>query len=275
MIRPLVSFAACTLAAGLASADDARLAKLAKDMQATDAKVRQKAIEDVGMLKEKGGPLAKELCAATTDSDKKCATAALAALEAVRPDLHPHVEKILRVKHADKWSGMRGLVALGEDGKAGVRVLHHVLRQDVRRGPSFEDSMAAAAVQTLIDLKADDADTVELMRTLATPGGPSKVVLATGGQPSAANEPLARALALDFLIPWAGDDEARRKTLIPIIKAGFDNNETVLKCVKLAAEYNKLSKGLLPALRQLRRSPQADVRDAAKVAIDKIEKAIK
>ena len=82
-----------------------------------------------------------------------------------------------------------------------------------------------------------------------------------------------RDAALQWLVAWAGDDEARRKEVLPFVKAGIARpGAEAIQYIKVAGQYKVLSKGMLPALKKLKLSNMAAVRDAAAEAVEAIVK---
>jgi hypothetical protein len=72
---------------------------------------------------------------------------------------------------------------------------------------------------------------------------------------------------------WAGDDEARRKRLLPLLRKGLDDNICQLKCVQIAGTFGALAKVLKNQLENLKlTSRREEVRDAARDALEMIDR---
>ena len=68
-----------------------------------------------------------------------------------------------------------------------------------------------------------------------------------------------------------GDDEAKRKEMLPFFKAGLENNICCLACIKIIGGYGMLAKDCVTLLKKLKLSQVEVIREAANEAIDKIE----
>jgi hypothetical protein len=277
MLRLALVGVGCALACGGARADEkAELDKLAKDIRAKDANVRLRAIVAAGEKGAKAKGLARELCDAVLDKNAKCAAAAVLALETVRPDLYKPVVKMAVDPDGDvKAEGVRQLAALGDAGQPAIRVLHELIKTHLADKPDVgSDKLPGVGYAALRALKATDPETITLLKTLATREGLSTYLGATATRVTPAVD-YHRQVAIELLADWAGRDEERRKSLLPIIRSGFDNNVTVLDAVRLAGAYGRLSKDLVPALKRLKVSETAEVREAAGRAIEAIEEQVK
>lgn len=252
-------------------AENAELAKLAKNLKARDPKTRLKAIEDAGKMGDGAKSLATELCDLILDANGACSTAALVALETVRPDLYKPLAKLLLDKNERvKLIGIQELTALGKRALPTVRVLLNVLRQNLNEHPQSQYALSPQVFEALKAMPADDAETLNLMRSIATPGG-IKTILAGFGKKPSSSANAQRHAALDYLALWAGTTELRQRAIIPLLVSGFDNEVTVIGCVTLVGKYGRVSKDVLPTLKQLKLSSDIAVREAATKAVEAIE----
>jgi hypothetical protein len=233
------------------------LARVAKNLKSKDPKVRLKAAEECGSLGEAAAPLSKELCDVVLDPNQQVALAAFTALESVRPDLYKPLALLLIDKDRyNREAGAMRLGKLGEDGKPATAILVNVLKQSVSVQVPQLMPVDLQVYAALGKIGADDPDTVKAMKLLAGPANSST---------------RHRYQAIGFLAQWADKDEERRKEVLPLVKAGFDNADTLIACITLAGAYGELSKELLPTLKKFKLSGDAAIREAATKAVAAIE----
>ena len=251
--------------------DNPELAKLAKNLKSHDPKVRLKAVESAGKLGDAAKPVTTELCDLIQDANGPVAAAALVALETVRPDLYKPLAKVVLDRDEKvQLLGLQQLTALGRQASPTARLLHSGLRRRLDESTASPYALSPQIYEALKAMGADDAETLSLMRAIATPGGVKTILGGFGKKPTAsANH--HRYAALDYLASWAGKDEIRRRAVIPLVVSGFDNDVTILGCIALVGQYGRLSKDVLPTLKQLKLSGTASVREAATKAVDAIE----
>src|SRR5262249_26845664 len=89
-----------------------------------DPRERIKAVQGLAALGDAADGAGRALCQATLDNNPKVATAAIDALEAVRPDLHPALVPLLvdREPHR-RQQALRDLEQMGPRGNAAVPVV--------------------------------------------------------------------------------------------------------------------------------------------------------
>lgn len=237
--------------------------KLAKDLRNKDARVRIKAAKGLGEKGSDAAPVARALCDAILDPSPQVAVAALEALEPVRADLYKPLSALLLDKQPEKQlKAVQELGLMGDKAAPVVNVLLVRLRNELAtrntkrlysRGlTEFEHALFAAVRQ----IKPDDGETVKLYRVMAGPAN---------------QDGYARLEALLFLSEWAGDDAARRKELLPLLKAGLDNAACQGACIKICGGYGALAKEFVPLLKKLKLAKDEATRTAAAEALDKIE----
>lgn len=233
------------------------LARVAKNLRSKDPKVRLKAAEECGSLGEAAALLSKELCDVVLDPNQQVALAAFTALESVRPDLYKPLALLL-IDKADynREVGAEKLGKLGVDGKPAAAILVNVLRQSVSAQYPQVTRVDLQVYAALRKIGADDPDTIKAMKLLAGPANSST---------------RHRYQAIGFLAQWAGNEEERRTELLPLVKAGFDNADTLIACITLAGAYGELSRELLPTLKKFKLSSDAAIREAATKAVAAIE----
>ncbi len=80
-----------------------------------------------------------------------------------------------------------------------------------------------------------------------------------------------RSEALQRLVERAGEDEAKRKELLPLLKIGISTpSEVQIPCINIVGSYGTLAKDFVPILKKLKLSSDEDIRDAASKALDLI-----
>lgn len=237
------------------------LVKLLKDK---DAKVRTKAAEDIGTKGEAASSTATALCDALLDKSPKVAQAALISLEKVRPELYKHVSTVvLDSSRVKQFEAIGAIGAMADKALPAKNLLLAKLRVEVVRDAPIRDAERttfASAVDVLLDslkqIDADEPEVVKLLRAMA----------------AAPNQEARRLNSIDRLVAWAGEDEERRKAVLPLIGAGLQSKGLLVPCVERLGKYGELSKGYLPAVKKLKLSSDQAVREAATTAVDAIEK---
>lgn len=225
------------------------VAKLVKDMKATDANVRRSVVVKLGAL---GTDAAKPLCGALLDKDTKVREA-FASLEKAAPRLYKHVSTMeLDGTFEERQKAIEELGKLGADARPALRLL-------ITRG---KESIAKADEQ-----KRNTNLSTNYMKAIADTGGDEQV---TADFFMAATYSIHGDIwgpSLDWCIAWAGDKEARRKQLVPFIKAGMsDQSEAIIPFTTAAGTIK--ANDLLPHLKKTKLSSYGKVRDAAVDAID-------
>lgn len=235
-----------------------QLAEITRKLKHKDAKVRLKAVEALEAMGKKGTPCSKELCDALMDPNGPVATKALTALESVRPDLYKPLSTLLLDKSIYRRAeAVAKLEELGKDARPVSGLLVNSLKHSANENDYGQPDVVPASIfKAFKKIKPEDSGTIATMKGLASPE-----TLALGH----------RYHALDFLISWADDDEERRGEVIPLVASGLDNEQLAIVCINVAGKYGKLSKGMLPKLKQLKLSDTKEVREAATTAVEKIE----
>lgn len=246
-----VAFLTVTVPAPADDADD--IAKLTRDLKNRSAAVRLAAVEQ---LATKGDAATKPLCDSLLDKDVKVATAALAALEAVRPDIYRPLVSYLVDKPGRRQEALKGLAALGEKAKPLGTFYAARIRATAALPPAMND--AAGLWAAFAACKATDADIGKFARPY---------VLNRRDQ--------YRAFALVVLANWAGEDKSRRKEVVPVLKVALQDEVTVMNACLIAGGWGEDARDLLPTLRQVKLAPGIAVRTTAERAIEMIEAATK
>jgi hypothetical protein len=247
--------------------EESELEKLAKDLRHKDVKVRLKAVKSLAEKGEDADPVAGPLCDALMDRSPQVAVAALEALEKVRPDLYKHVSTLVLDKDPYKQlEAIRELGLMGEKANPVTNLLLARLRTVL--ATRFKDGLSAVGLSgglspverayftAIRQIKPDDVETIKLFKVMA--GVTNR-------------DSYARLEAIRFLNDWAGDDAARRKELLPLLKAGLDDPVCQVECIKISGSYGSLAKDFAPLLRKLKLSSVETIRKAASEALDKID----
>lgn len=231
-----------------------------KQLKDRDAKNRVQACETLGGMGEAAADAAGPLCDATLDASPKVATAAVHAIEKVRPDLYkPLTALVLDASHDNRLRGTKELGLMGEKALPAINVLLTNLRKELTRGPAAEGQLSAMQTElfnAVRQIKPDDTNTIKMYKAIGA--GTNRHVVARGE-------------ALTFLHDWAGEDALRRQDILPLVRAGLTDNYLQIQCIRHLGEYGTLAKSCVPQLKQLKLSSNAAVREAATASLDKIE----
>lgn len=231
------------------------IARLAKDFKSSVPRGKLIIIEK---LAELGEGAARPLCDAMLDKDDKVAKAALVALEKAHPALYKPVVKLviddqkkIRAKALEEFSAM-GADALPALGLLVART--RTALAEAKKDQQFVEVVKAYG-KTLSVIGPEERETVEVFKdTMESP-----VVQ-------------IRDAGLQWLVAWAGDSEARRKEVLPFLKTGIARpGAEAIPYIKAAGQFKGLSREMLPALKKLKLSGLAAVRDAATEAVEAIE----
>jgi hypothetical protein len=238
--------------------EDRELADLAKQLKAPDPKARLKAIEAIAAKGEAAAAVAGPLCDAVMDASPRVGTAALQAVEKVRPDLYkPLTAFVVDQDYNRRLAATKELGLMGDKAMPAVNLLTAGLRRELAKGAGGGlTEMQQALFTSIRQIKPDDTATVAIYKAIASPTN---------------RHSAARSQALDFLHEWAGDDQKRRREVLPLLKAGLSDATCQLGCIRHLGEYGSLAKECLPQLKQLNLSADAAVREAATASVDKIE----
>ncbi len=242
--------------------EDDEIKNLVKELKNKNSKVRMKAAQDLGEKGEEAVSAAKPLCDALMDPSPRVATASLQALEKVSPDLYGPLSTMMLDKSTQKHlNAIKELGFLGEKASPAINVLLASLRKQLAARSSKRNYGGLTALEielfaAIRQINPDDTETLKYYKLLAGSGN------------SASH---ARLEAILFLTKWAGDDQKKRKEILPFIRSGLDNNVCQLTCIDLAGSYGALAKDFLPLLKELKLSSNEAVRSAASRAYDRIE----
>ena len=246
----------CVLLFAAAADDKDEVAKAAKDLKSKDVKVRLKAVEKLADL---GDDASRPLCDAMLDSSPKVAQAALVALEKANPKLYKPVSAlVLDAERSSRSFALKEIGKFREDGRPAINLLIARCKAELAQERSFArfaTTDAPTYIETTIKIGGDCDECIRFMKAL-----------------TADPHPWANQEALQKLVAWAGDDEKRKKELLPVIKAQIQDDANAVPFIKAAGDYGALSKDMLPSLKKLKLSKITAVREAATGAVESIEK---
>lgn len=239
-----------------ALAADPSVEELAKQFRSKSSAERIKGIEAAVAAKVDDPDSLRLVFDACLDSSPKVATAALAAVEKLRPNAHKDMVTVVYDRsQGEKFKAIRALADSKE--KAVVGILAYFLVADIptsgKKGTKrigilsmadalntldyFPPDVLGVMVRTAASANADYRTRVQLFATLARHGKTS--------------------------------DEAG-KAVLPAFKTAIAS-EQMLPAIEAAAELGAQAKDLLPVLGALKTDRRKDVRDAATAAYAKIE----
>lgn len=247
--------------------DDGEIKTLAKGLQSKNIKIRIKSAEGLGKKGEDAALAAKDLCNALLDPSPQVVRASLEAIEKVRPDLFkPLVTLLVDQVGANRDRAVNELGRMGEKASPVIGLFLAIVKKEASVAPvppvlarmKGSSGLSGHIFSALPRISPDDPDTIKLMKQLA---GPADARIEF------------RQSATNYLHKWSGEDAARRKEVVPFLKAGLESGDFGFQttCINMAASYGAGATDCLPALNKLKLSPSARMREMASTAIDKIE----
>jgi hypothetical protein len=242
-------------------ADD-EIDNLVKNLRSKDPKIRIGAAEGLMKKGEEASAAAPALCDALLDPSSQVGLAALAAIEKVRPDLYKPLTKIVLERFLSlKIGAVRELGLMRQKALPTINVLLTVLRKElaVKTPTQLGFSEQTRELYAVIrQISPDDLESIKMMTVMA--GASSRGMY-------------ARTQAIGFLNDWAAADTVKRKEVLPIVKAGLDDQICQASCIMIAGSYGLLATECLPILKVLKLSQFEQTRNLATEAVDKIENA--
>jgi len=240
--------------------------KLAKDLRNPNPNVRLKAVQKLGQLegadKDRVSML---LCDAILDPVPTISKTALQLLENVYPELYKYIVVIvLDESYSNKIQAIRELSKMGTKARPATRLLYKVI---ISSNP-LQSDLVEACFDALREMEAYDLETLNFMkdiiRTHEITYRDNKVYITED----------YKILALEYLVEWADTDQLKRKELIPLLKVGlgYREGELLMKSIEISGSYGELAADLLPLLKEHKLSSDAEIREAASKAVEKIEK---
>ena len=256
-MRPLLSLSVVVFALGFCgrtSGDDKdEIAKCVKDLKSTDLQARLKAVEK---LTECGEGAARPLCDAMLDTNRKVAQAALVGVEKVSPKLYKPLATMALDKDVNNVrKALVDIYQLGKEARPAFGYLVARYKSEAKReqaGTSI-NNYAGEYLAVISVIGGDSEECVTFFKAVATSTHPT------------------HHEAVIWLVEWAGADMARRKEVVPVIKARISDKAGAEYFIELAGKYGALSKDMLPALKKLKLSKEMTIRDAATKAVELIE----
>ena len=256
--------------------------KLAKDLRNPNPNVRLKAVQKLGQLegadKDRVSML---LCDAILDPVPTISKTAMQFLENVYPELYKYIVVIVRDNNiTNKIQAIKELSKMGTKARPATRLMHKVISSNILEYYALKDkesilkkgkfilSALSASFNALRQMEAYDLETLNLMKniifTVQIPYRGEKVYIRDE----------VKILALEYLVEWAGTDQLKRKELIPLLKVGLGRTEgqLLMKSIEISGSYGELAADLLPLLKEHKLSSNAEIREAASKAVEKIEK---
>lgn len=236
------------LAVSVVGADDK--ADALKAINSKDVKTRIAAAEKMAGMA--GDDIDQALCEAAADPQPKVATAALASLDKVRPDLHPLVTTMI----VDKVSENRTKAAiavykLGDKGKPAVTLANSTLSAALARR---ENKNALAMVNAAA--------------ASGTAGDGFPVVLSGITLDNKRDGPFRRA-CLAHLVKWAKGDEKREKEVVGLHAKLLNEKDMVVTALKSSGEMGAAAKEIMaPLAEKLKLSADKNIREAAIKALE-------
>lgn len=260
-MRLAAALLAFTFSAVVAAAD---LDDVAAGLKSKDAKVRLKAIEELGAAGKDAAPYARQLCDAAMDPSPKVAAAALMAVGRVEPRLQPPLSDIVipsagksDPKYPLRAAAADAIARLKKDGKPAAGVLLAVLKQEVSKGEKANGSTVRSASLALAKVGADDAETVKTLGIILT----SKAAGVTN-----------RVQALAYFTASIKDEPGRFSDAKSHLESAINGPDFDVArfTINGVATLGETAAPLLPALERAKMSSDPTVRAAAFAAVPRI-----
>jgi len=240
--------------------------KLAKDLRNPNRNVRLKAVQKLGQLEGADKDrVSKLLCDAILDPEPTIAKTALQLLENVYPELYKYIVVIvLDESYSNKIQAIRELSKMGTKARPATRLLYKVI---ISSNP-LQSDLVEACFDALREMEAYDLETLNFMKDIILTREikyRDRIIYISEDY---------KILALEYLVEWADTDQLKRKELIPLLKVGlgYREGELLMKSIEISGSYGELAADLLPLLKEHKLSSNAEIREAASKAVEKIEK---
>lgn len=240
-----------------------------KDLKNKAPATRLRAVKAIQAYDGDLSAAARPLCDALLESKEDLRDKLLESAEKVCPDLTKPLT-LLIIDYRDQRQEQKGvdalseLASLGEAAEPAMGLIVKMLERSLtpKRGQQTLEhpQFIAASFLAIEQIKADDPEALKLMKLA---GGTTNRDMPSRGR------------AIQVLLTWAGEDLARRKELIPLIKAGLEHPEMQVECMKYAVAMGSQSKDLLPLLKKMKFGKSEAIRERATDAIQQIEEAIR
>lgn len=190
--------------------------------------------------------------------------ATIEAIEKIRPDLYKPILALLAGQPSTQ--AILELGSMGEKAAPTVPILKTLLRLEVssglasRYGYDFgrysDQYLAKACFLALEKIVPDDLEQVRIWLAIAAPANKSA---------------FGRITAIQKLGFIAAKKPELRNQLLPTVYVGLKNEDCQLSAVKALGLFGAEAKGAIPDLRVLKLSSNSTIREAAGIALDKIE----
>ena len=235
--------------------------------------VRLNAIRNLAKQGKGAAKFAGPLCDALLDTNPQVKTAAIQAIELIRPDLYePLTQLMIDATLQNQIAGCNKLSEMGEKALPAITLLLTLQRREFAKGPAGLESNGAKREGRLTAVQ------ILLIETINNIDPDNPAILEIYKQ-TAIEWCLKGYDCTQIVVPiyaWAEDDVERRKHMLPFLKAVVFSDKSHpayrLKCIAQVGEYGPLAKDFVPILRKLKLSPDAVMREAASKALDKIQK---
>jgi len=233
---------------------------------------RVAAAERLRKMGEKARPAARALCEAIVSPSESVRRSALEALEKVDPALYKQV--VLLVVDENVYNHVQAsnaLSVMGVEGAAAVPVLLAHAKKVYSVEYDFPHvEVLIADIAALAKLGPGEPEVVELFKEL-TKFQKDRFGRYRGWQ--------VRTVAISALVATGKAQPDRRKELVPVLVAATESTDsrqqdetTSIAAIKALGEFGADAKAAIPALKKLKFSSSMPVREAARAALDKIEK---
>jgi|GEM_PF-2504979 len=245
--------------------------KLAKDLRNPNPNVRLKAVQKLGQLEGADKyRVSLLLCDAILDPVPTISKTAMQFLENVYPELYKYIVVIVLDDNIiNKIQATRELSKMGTKARPATRLMHKVISSNITSAHErIKFTLISASFDALRQMEAYDLETLNFMKNIIF----TDEIPYRGEKVYIRDE--VKILALEYLVEWAGTDQLKRKELIPLLKVGLGRSggELLMKSIEISGSYGELAADLLPLLKEHKLSSNAEIREAASKAVEKIEK---
>ena len=216
-----------------------------------------------------GGKYAGLICDAILDSNPQVRTAAVEALEKVRPDLYKPVTMLMvDATPANQDAGILQLTRMGEEAAPAINLLLYSLTGALSASPGNVGQLLRrqlVLIDAVNNIKPTDPTIINIYKSTAVNWSRKGWNCIT---------------IVSLIEEWAGDNVNRRKEFLPVLMTIILNEQAVgnanrhqpqIKCMEILGEYGPLAVKFAPLLKKLKLSSDASIRDAAAFALEKVE----
>ena len=255
---------------------DREVLAVTKKFNESNILTKLSTLQILGKRGTDGGKYAGLICDAILDSNPQVRTAAVEALEKVRPDLYKPVTMLMvDATPANQDAGILQLTRMGEEAAPAINLVLYSLTGALSGGLNNNSKNDRGDGQ-LLPRQLILIDAVNNIK----PTDPTIINIYKSTAVNWSRKGWNCVMIVSLIEEWAGDNVNRRKEFLPILMTVILNEQSGLpanrhqpqiKCMEILGEYGPLAVKFAPLLKKLKLSSDASIRDAAALALEKVE----